>query len=71
MFTQLVEKKYTFWKGWEDSAVNMTKEESMRYVHWAQEELPFITKLKHYPLNVKCNEELTNKIAKRLEYGLE
>lgn len=71
MFTQLVEKKYTFWNGWEDSSKNITKAEAMRYVIWAQKELPLITKLKRFPLNWKCNEPVSNRIGKNLEYALE
>ena len=66
-----LEKKYSYWTGWEDSAINMTTEEAMRYANWAKEALPSVTKLKRYPPNIKCNEKITNRISRALEYRLE
>ena len=69
--TKKVINEFIYRKGWEDSAINITKVEAMRYVIWAEKALPLVTKLKRYPSNIKCNEKITNRIGRALEYRLE
>lgn len=64
-------KEFVYRESWEDSAINITKYEAMRYVIWAEKALPLVTKLKRYPPNIKCNEKITNRIVRMLEYKLE
>jgi hypothetical protein len=69
--TNNIEKEFFYWKGWEDSAINMTKQEGVRYVDWIQKELPLIARLKRYPADYKCIEQKNNRIGEILDYRLE
>jgi hypothetical protein len=64
-------KEYYYWKGWEDSAINMSNKEAVKYAAWAMKELPRLTKMKRYPPNIKCTEKITNRNVHTLDYRLE
>ncbi|MBS1745534.1 MAG: hypothetical protein JST21_05140 [Bacteroidetes bacterium] len=67
--TDLIVKEYMYWKGWEDSALNISKAEAERYVMWAQKALPQIVHLRRSPF--RCDEKQTNKIVRGIELRLE
>ncbi len=64
-------QEFIFRKGWEDSAINMSKEEADKYAAWAVKELPLVTKIKRYTPNIKCTQVITNRNVYVLDYNLE
>jgi hypothetical protein len=60
---------YIYWKGWEDSAINISKTEIERYATWTEKALPQYVCLRRSPF--RCDEAKTNRIVRMLELRLE